>query len=182
MAARLPARAGSPQVVSHLGFPRIRTCPIQASGSSSHRFAACVSARTRRSTSCRNVRVEPGKRGYPLLSRVHEIGVRCLRHVSLQRFSDSTPSFPRPGPVRDRFPGFRGTVRALRPLLVLPARLLSFARAVPLAASSASLLPVLDTRPEAWKFAVRHSPADSTVGTSRSPRFLENPLVRSPGS
>jgi hypothetical protein len=35
---------------------------------------------------------------YPSLSRRHEFGVRCLRHVSLQRSDNSTPRFPPPGP------------------------------------------------------------------------------------
>ena len=50
---------------------------------------------------------------YPLLSRRHEFGVRCLRHVSLQRSDNSTPRFPPPGPGRCQFPGFLGTIRAL---------------------------------------------------------------------
>ena len=50
---------------------------------------------------------------YPSLSRVHGSGVRCLRHVSLLRFDNSTPRFPPPGPRRCEFPGFCGTIRAL---------------------------------------------------------------------
>ena len=50
---------------------------------------------------------------YPSLSRRHEFGVRCLRHVSLQRSDNSTPRFPPPGPSRCKFPGFLGTIRTL---------------------------------------------------------------------
>src|SRR5271157_322042 len=35
---------------------------------------------------------------YPSLSRVHFLGVRCLRHVSLRRSDNPTPRFPPPGP------------------------------------------------------------------------------------
>ena len=41
---------------------------------------------------------------YPLLSRVHEIGTRCFRHVSLQRVHNLTPRFPPPGPRGSRSP------------------------------------------------------------------------------
>ena len=50
---------------------------------------------------------------YPLLSRVHFLGVRSPRHVSLQRCDNPTPRFPPPGPERFEFPGFYGTIRAL---------------------------------------------------------------------
>jgi hypothetical protein len=54
--------------------------------------------------------------------------------------------------------------------------------AIPRVATSVSLPSVLGAQPGAWKFRVRHSPADFSVETSRSPRFLGNPSVRSPGS
>ena len=34
---------------------------------------------------------------YPSLSRVHFLGSRCLRHVSLRRSDNPTPRFPPPG-------------------------------------------------------------------------------------
>ena len=70
---------------------------------------------------------------YPLLSRGHEFGVQCLRHVSLQRFPDSTPAslhrvpsggvsllpryyqalrLPIAPPAALRFPSLGGTIHA----------------------------------------------------------------------
>jgi hypothetical protein len=123
----------------------------------------------------------PGQLCYPLSLREHSSGVRCLRHVSLQRFDDSTPPSlhrvpPRWVPLLQRY-------CEDAPTPAHPSHRTCLGRpAVPHAASSVSLPSTLDAQPGAWKFRVRHSRADFAVEMNRSPRFLGNPCVRSPGS
>jgi hypothetical protein len=59
------------------------------------------------------------------------VEVRCLPGVACRRASYSMPRFPSPGSSRVEFPGFLGTIKALRLPAVLPAALRFLRLAVP---------------------------------------------------
>jgi len=59
------------------------------------------------------------------------MGARCLPRVAFQRRGYSAPRFPSPGSLRVKFPGFTGTVKALRLPDAHPAALRFLRLAVP---------------------------------------------------
>ena len=71
-----------------------------------------------------------GQLRYPLLSRAHGSGARCLRHVALQRFRDLTPPSLHGAPV-GRVPPFHRYYEAFRLPAGLPAALRFLRLAVP---------------------------------------------------
>ena len=125
-----PKRAGSPWAVTRPGRPQIRTCAINAYGSSSHRFAFPLR--------------------YPLALRLPETEVRRPRQVSRQRFCGSAlPSLSRVPAVRvSRRPWYYEVLR--RPVSRSP-HFVSFAwRYHPV--RLCSFLPQARRRLGAWSF------------------------------
>jgi len=102
--------AGWPQGISPVGLPRIRTCPLGHTGRHvMNSLRDGTPSRIRRD---------------PLLFREHVHGVRCIRHVSLQRCHDMvSPSLhgvARMGPPLRRYYGtLRLPAVRLSPLRVL---------------------------------------------------------------
>jgi len=89
------------------------------------------------------------------------------------------PRFPSPGSSRAEFPGFNGTIKALR----LPAALfdaLRFLRAYNTTGSRNVSLPTTITRDRrrAWSWLPGGSGRESSVETTGTPKFLGNPNAR----
>ena len=163
--------AGWPREVTLPGLPQIRTCPIQASGSSVYGFAA------RR---CRTVT-------HPVVAAIFRCFVKMVSRLDVRGICPSGSSVVRPPPSLHgvpwgRFPRFTGTMQRLR-RLASPRRFVAFARRC---------------HPDASSFAPwthgRHAPRARTISSAapvdrvsrmestRPPRFLGNPPAYMPRS
>ena len=116
----------------------------------------------------------------PLGLREHNGGVRCLRHVSLQRFPDRRP-LPSAGSSWGEFPDFAGTTRRSDSLLPFPSASVVLRPTVPTpcACIRLSLRPDADRGPGALGCG---RPAPPWLGVTGSLTFLGNPLASLPGS
>ena len=111
---------------------------------------------------------------YPLLSREHELRIRCPGHVSLQRSPDGHP-LSSPGSLRLRFPRLHGTMGCSDTQSSIPPCFVSFAWRYLALRLSSSLLAAR-RRQEAWCIWVRpHRATLHGMETPGSLKFLGNP-------
>ncbi len=104
---------------------------------------------------------------YPLALRGHGTGVRCLPRVAFQRCGYSMPRFPSPGSLRVKFPGFFGTIKALRLPAGRPAALRFLRLAVPREHACFAPAAAACERHRAWGWSTRYPFRDFFRGDDR---------------